>query len=181
MNSSSNSSRIDIRKRYQAACAQCVAGSAPPDIDSFLVDCPEPERSGLRTELESLRASFSKRRPGIAATERPNQNHATLDDPSRKHPEKKGTTDSPGHGDATVDRAPQKPGGTLDFAPRSDEPKKSKHNLSKGPTAVPGYEILGVLGRGAMGVVYKVRQTGLNRIAALKMILSGGHASEKQG
>ncbi len=42
---------------------------------------------------------------------------------------------------------------------------------------VPGFEVLGELGRGGMGVVYLARRTLLNRMCALKMILAGEHAS----
>jgi formylglycine-generating enzyme required for sulfatase activity len=41
----------------------------------------------------------------------------------------------------------------------------------------PGYEVLGVLGHGGMGVVYRARQLKANRLVALKMIRALGHAT----
>jgi formylglycine-generating enzyme required for sulfatase activity/tRNA A-37 threonylcarbamoyl transferase component Bud32 len=81
---------------------------------------------------------------------------------------------------------------SADPPPGSAAPNGSPPNLTRDTRAIstgltpaesreypeiPGYEILGILGHGGMGVVYRARQLKANRLVALKMIRAFEHAS----
>jgi formylglycine-generating enzyme required for sulfatase activity/tRNA A-37 threonylcarbamoyl transferase component Bud32 len=58
-------------------------------------------------------------------------------------------------------------------APTLDEPKGPMGPQPDPPAGLGDYEVLEVLGRGGMGIVYQARHRELHRVVAIKMILGG--------
>jgi serine/threonine protein kinase len=163
---------LSLERRIDAACqsfeaAWQAAGSSGtrPRIEDYLPTEDDPGRWPLLQELLKLELYYRR------------GEHSLAEELARRFPECAERLASLVSTRPPVPESDDGSNGTAPQFPREGrEPPPPRVELP----SVPGHEVLGELGRGGMGVVYRARHVGLNRVVALKMIRAGVLAGDQE-
>ncbi len=162
--------------QVDAACDRfeddCRAGRAP-DLVEYLAGASADVRARLLRELLVLDREYRRGRGERADAEFYRE----------RFPEHVDVVDSVFRS-LTVVSAPDgsvdPDGETRRFDPTAEDRKGESEDPGCDDLRSAGYEVIRLLGRGGMGVVYEARQTSLDRLVAIKLVRSGSFASDSE-
>lgn len=172
--------RSDWHARAKKVCEEFERGCRtghPPQLEVFLGRVPRSRRPEILSRLLALELAHRLRQgesPTLAEFQARFPEYQ--DQVSAAFAETVGAREDFGLGSAVLNSLPQ----TIELAPTLiwGQPRRSGISVLRPQTKIGNYLLLGEIGRGGMGVVYRARQISLNRLVAVKMILSGEFARD---